>query len=140
MQAADRIILFSTFGFHSMVFDEVLPLYSTAPSYAGGLGITPSDFAKVLSILGVLQLFLQFGVYPRVNRILPTLALVQIGFVMYMPIYILFPELTALKDLLGSSDNWTFKLIYLFVLIVRFAGNCLTYTGLGIMVRMSIDV
>ncbi|CAO3614052.1 unnamed protein product [Mucor hiemalis] len=131
------IIVYSTFGFHSMVFDEVLPLYSTAPSYAGGLGITPSDFAKVLSILGVLQLFLQFGVYPRVNRILPTLALVQIGFVMYMPIYILFPELTALKDLLGSSDNWTFKLIYLFVLIVRFAGNCLTYTGLGIMVSTS---
>jgi hypothetical protein len=120
-----------------MVFDEVLPLYFTAPIYAGGLGITPSEFAKTLSLLGAMQLVFQFVIYPKLTKRFSTLVLCKFGFVLYIPIYISFPELTTLQQLVKSSDHWLFRLVYMVLLIIRFGGNCLTYTGLGIMVSTS---
>jgi hypothetical protein len=118
-----------------MVFDEVLPLYFTAPVYAGGLGITSADFAKALSVFGVAQLVIQFDIYPKLTKRFSTLTLTRIAFIGFIPIYFIFPELTTFREWIGEgSESWTFRFGYVFVLFFRFFGNCLAFTSLGIMV------
>lgn len=123
-----------------MVFDEVLPLYFTAPTYAGGLGISRTDFAKTLSLLGIAQLVFQFVIYPRLTMRFDTLVLARVSFFLFIPIYLIFPELSTFKDWItigSSSESWIFRLGYGMLLLVRFFGNCLAFTGLGIMVSTS---
>jgi hypothetical protein len=124
-----------------MVFDEVLPLYFTAPTYAGGLGITSTEFAKMLSVLGVIQLFFQFVVYPRATRLWNTLQLIRVSFLVFIPLYFIFPELTPLRIWLEANvidettKYWVFRGGYFALLFVRFLCNCISFTSLGIMVR-----
>ena len=118
-----------------MVFDEVLPLYFTAPTYAGGLGVSSSEFAKTLSLLGGLQLVFQFVIYPRLTLRFNTLLLCQFAFLVYIPVYLIFPELTTLLHMIPATNSWTLRVVYTLILIVRYGANCLTYTSLGIMVR-----
>jgi hypothetical protein len=124
-----------------MVFDEVLPLYFTAPTYAGGLGVTSTEFAKMLSILGVIQLFFQFVVYPKATRLWNTLQLIRVAFLVFIPLYFIFPELTPLRIWLEANVTdettkyWVFRGGYFALLFVRFLCNCISFTSLGIMVR-----
>ncbi|KAI8645743.1 major facilitator superfamily domain-containing protein [Parasitella parasitica] len=138
------IIAYSIFGFHAMVFEEVLPLYFTAPVNAGGLGITRTDFAKTLSFFGVIQLIFQFGVYPRLTRHYSILDLCRFAFLLFLPVYFLFPELSTLRAWVASnhpggdpSSDWTFRLGYLLLMLIRYGGVCSAYTGMGIMVSTS---
>jgi hypothetical protein len=137
-----------------MVFDEVLPLYFTAPVYAGGLGITSTDFAKTLSVFGIAQLLFQFGAYPRLTKHFNTLRLCQFSFLLFIPIYFLFPELSTFREWIikqaisngtgkigegdSASQHWLFRSGYMFLLLCRFFGNCLAFTGLGIMVNVRL--
>ncbi|CEP19906.1 hypothetical protein [Parasitella parasitica] len=137
------IIAYSVFGFHAMVFEEVLPLYFTAPVNAGGLGITRTDFAKTLSFFGVIQLIFQFGVYPRLTRHYSILDLCRFAFLIFLPVYFLFPELSVLREWVAAnhpgsdpSSDWTFRAGYLLLMLIRYGGVCSAYTGLGIMVRI----
>ncbi|CAO3654534.1 unnamed protein product [Mucor fragilis] len=137
------IISYSVFSFHAMVFDEVLPLYFTAPVPAGGLGITRTDFAKALSFFGVIQLIFQFVIYPRLTKYYSTLVLCRLAFLVFIPVYFLFPELSTVRDWVASnasnnaSEDWTFRFAYLFLMLIRYSGCCLAFTGLGIMVSTS---
>jgi hypothetical protein len=119
-----------------MVFDEILPLYFTAPVLAGGLGITSADFAKALSFFGVMQLFIQFGFYPWMTKSFSTLTLSRIAFVGFVVVYSAFPELATFREWVGeSSESLNFRYGYMFLLLFRFIGNTLAFTSLGIMVR-----
>ncbi|KAG2208014.1 hypothetical protein INT46_010750 [Mucor plumbeus] len=140
------IISYSVFGFHAMVFEEVLPLYFTAPVPAGGLGITRTDFAKALSFFGVIQLVFQFGIYPRLTKQYSTLVLCRVAFLIFIPVYFLFPELNTLREWIASngqlssgnaSETWTFRFAYLALMLIRYTGCSLAFTGLGIMVSTS---
>lgn len=134
----------SVFGFHAMVFDEILPLYFTAPTYAGGLGISLTEFAKALSFLGIAQLIFQFGVYPKMTYRFNVLVLCRASLFVFIPVYILFPELSLFKEWAGTQLldavglSWTFRLGYLSILLVRSIANCMAFTGLGIMVSLNI--
>lgn len=125
-----------------MVFDEILPLYFTAPVYAGGLGVSLPEFAGLLSFLGISQLIFQFGVYPRMTRQFDVLVLCRVALFIFIPVYIVFPELSlyrewALSQLLDSTTNWSFRFGYAFILIPRFFASCVAFTGLTIMVNTS---
>ncbi|KAI9484028.1 MAG: major facilitator superfamily domain-containing protein [Benjaminiella poitrasii] len=137
------ILSYSIFSFHAMIFDEVLPLYFTAPPYAGGLGFTAAEFAKVLSFFGIIQLIIQFVIYPKLTKRFSTLILCRSAFLLFIPIYLLFPELSTIRGwaahaAINNSDkqNWLFGLTYITLLLFRFLGNCFSFTGLGIMVHI----
>ncbi|KAI7895104.1 major facilitator superfamily domain-containing protein [Mucor mucedo] len=137
------IIANSVFGFHAMVFDEILPLYFTAPTYAGGLGISLTEFAQTLAILGVAQLIFQFGVYPKLTQRFNILVQVRVALFMFVIVYTLFPELSTLREWSGArftsavGIGWIIRIGYLSLLLIRFFGNCMAFTGLNIMVSTS---
>jgi hypothetical protein len=149
MYISNHMYVHRLFSFHAMVFDEVLPLYFTAPVYAGGLGVTSTDFAKTLSVFGIAQLFFQFGIYPRLTKRFNTLALCRFSFLLFVPLYFLFPELSTFRVWIieqvisagggdPGSQHWLFRSGYMFLLLFRFFGNCLAFTGLGIMVNIRL--
>ncbi|OAD78155.1 hypothetical protein PHYBLDRAFT_140257 [Phycomyces blakesleeanus NRRL 1555(-)] len=137
------ILAYSLFGFHSMVFDEILPLYFLAPTYAGGLGSTSPEFAKALSILGIQQLIIQFFVYPRLSRSFSTLVMTRFALVAFVFVYFLFPELSTVKEWVNmaiedeNTKDWVFRGVYMSLLFVRYLGNCLAFTSLMILVSNS---
>ncbi|KAI7852069.1 major facilitator superfamily domain-containing protein [Circinella umbellata] len=141
------IIIFgyAVFAFHAMVFDEVLPLYFSTPRYAGGLGTDTTEIAKALSIAGLQQLTAQFLIYPRLNRIVPTLSMARFALIMFFPVYILFPELTTLQRWLATTmlsefaQVWIFRASYMILVCVRYFGCCLAFTSMMILVSNSSD-
>ena len=130
-----------------MVFDEVLPLYFSAPRYAGGLGADSQELAKALSLAGIQQLFCQFVLYPKINKYLPTLSMVRVALLLFLPVYIAFPELSTLQTWLDAgtavasttAQIWLFRLAYMSLLFVRYFANCLAFTSLMILVNNSAD-
>lgn len=135
----------SVWAFHAMILDEVLPLYFSAPSYAGGLGSNSQEFAKALAIGGIQQLFCQFYLYPKINQYLPTLTMARIAGYLFVPVYILFPELSTLKAWLlfhaaqttSSSAYLIFQSAYMCLIFIRFFANCLSITSLMIMASIN---
>ncbi|KAI8988146.1 major facilitator superfamily domain-containing protein [Mycotypha africana] len=146
------------YAIHSMVFDEVLPLYFTAPKYAGGLGISTQEFAEILSFFGLVQIVSQVVIYPRLTRHFDILSVTRWAFVLIVPVYVLFPELTSIQ-------NWSLKIIspflnfgsaisrgvaensggntltlaigYVILLSIRCVTTASTFTGFNLMVNMS---
>ncbi|KAI9492746.1 major facilitator superfamily domain-containing protein [Zychaea mexicana] len=139
------ILGYSVFAFHAMVFDEILPLYFSAPRYAGGLGTDTTELAKALSVAGVQQLFCQFVLYPRINRHVSTLPITRIALCLFFPVYIVFPELTTLQNWLGTAVSsaaaqiWLFRCAYMSLLFVRYFASCLAFTSMMILVSNSAD-
>ncbi|KAI9250000.1 major facilitator superfamily domain-containing protein [Sporodiniella umbellata] len=133
------------FAFYSMIFEEVLPLYFTAPSYAGGLGVTSTEFAGALAVMGISQLVFQFAIYPAVAKRFSILSLVRFALVFCVPLFFVFPGLTSFKIwiLEHAPDEATgknlFKLGYGTLLLIRYFGNCLIFTSFSIMVSTSTD-
>ncbi|KAI9272620.1 major facilitator superfamily domain-containing protein [Phascolomyces articulosus] len=136
---------YAVFAFHAMVFDEVLPLYFSTPRYAGGLGTDATEIAKALSIAGLQQLVAQFAIYPRLNRYIPTLAMARLALCLFFPVYILFPELTTLRNWLetilpsATSQIWAFRAAYMILISVRYFGCCLAFTSMMVLVSNSAD-
>ncbi|KAJ8659259.1 hypothetical protein O0I10_004973 [Lichtheimia ornata] len=135
------IIAYSIFAFHAMVFDEVLPLYFSAPGYAGGLGSDSTELAKALSIAGIEQLYCQFVLYPKLNHYLSSLEMTRLAFLLFIPCYILFPQLATVKDMVDTTGGsiWYFRLSYMVLLLVRFFANTLAFTSMMILVSNSAD-
>lgn len=124
-----------------MVFDEVLPLYFSAPAYAGGLGSDSQELAKALSIAGIEQLYCQFVLYPKLNHYLSSLEMTRLAFLLFIPCYIMFPQLATVKDMVDSTSSsiWYFRLSYMVLLLVRFFANTLAFTSMMILVSNSAD-
>ncbi|EIE90760.1 hypothetical protein RO3G_15471 [Rhizopus delemar RA 99-880] len=137
------VVVYSLFSFYAMIFDEVLPLYFTAPKYAGGLGLTSTEFAEMLSLMGITQLGFQFLLYPALTKRFSILGLFQFSLFLFLPICFIFPSLSSYKEWIAqhiqnqSTGALMFKCGYLFILLFRYLGNCLAFTSLGIMVSIS---
>ncbi|PHZ10410.1 MFS general substrate transporter [Rhizopus microsporus ATCC 52813] len=137
------IFAYALFAFYSLMFDEVLPLYFTAPSSAEGLGLSSAEFAKMLTTMGILQLVVQFKIYPGLTRRFDVLKLCRFFFSICVAVFFVFPELTVCKRwwMQHMSDPWAsstaFEVTYNFILAWRFFANCLAFTSLGIMVSTS---
>ncbi|KAI8137529.1 major facilitator superfamily domain-containing protein [Fennellomyces sp. T-0311] len=141
------ILAYAIFAFHAMVFDEVLPLYFSAPRYAGGLGTDSQELAKALSIAGIQQLYCQFVLYPKINKYMPTLPMARLALFLFFPVYVAFPELSTLQSWLNAgtavssttAQLWLFRLAYMSLLFVRYFASCLAFTSMMILVNNSAD-
>ncbi|KAI8979066.1 major facilitator superfamily domain-containing protein [Mycotypha africana] len=142
------IIGSAMYSTQSMIFNEALPLYSTAPPYAGGLGLTSRELANMLTFFGLFQIFFQFAIYPALTARFNTVVLCRIAYVGFIIAYILLPELTLLKlsillqqQVEGFQAPWVLTLCYGFLLLIRFTAATIVVTGFTIMVYIfSVNV
>ncbi|KAI8979065.1 major facilitator superfamily domain-containing protein [Mycotypha africana] len=141
------ILGFTVFTFHTLLFDEVLPLYFTAPFSAGGLGLTTREFASILTSFGILQLVFLSFIYPRLAKYFNTLMLCRLACVLLVIAYMLFPDLTFIRKLSAvikepftsnnNDESWLFTASYASLLTVRFIAHITIHTTFSIMVSIS---
>ncbi len=86
-------------AFHSSTFDQVFMAFLVTPEPSGGLGLTASHYAQLISAMAFCQLIFQFVFYPRVGPPqgkLSHLAMLRLGTAIYLPCYTLFPLLRGM--------------------------------------------
>ncbi|KAF9960603.1 hypothetical protein BGZ72_006503 [Mortierella alpina] len=62
------IVAYAMLALHSIVFEEVYTLYAVTPLASHGLGWDAILLSTSLASMGLVQLFLQFVVYPKMER------------------------------------------------------------------------
>jgi len=123
---------YASTALHTMMFDEVYPLYVISEN---GLGYTGIDLTFTLSIMGVVTLISQFAIYPPLRERVNIVWLYQLTIFLYLPVYVLFPVINWAKHLFGGGIGE--KLVWYALLInltIRYLVNVVVYTSNMLMV------
>ncbi|KAF9967214.1 hypothetical protein BGZ70_010368 [Mortierella alpina] len=89
------IVAYAMLALHSIVFEEVYTLYAVTPLSSHGLGWDAILLSTSLASMGLVQLFLQFVVYPKMERRFSAVLLFRVAQLMYACIYLTFPLIRA---------------------------------------------
>ncbi|OZJ03734.1 hypothetical protein BZG36_04148 [Bifiguratus adelaidae] len=131
------IATYTMLGFHCMIFDELFSLYAVAEPIVGGLGWGAPDLAVSLSLMGLIQLVAQFGLYPRLTKHVSTMRLYRWSLIWYIPVYVACPlisKVATVKDVGIDLAVWWLTVLNL---TVRFCLTTISYTAVMLMVNNS---
>lgn len=120
---------------HSSMFDQVFMAFLVTPEPSGGLGLTATHYAGLIAAMSLCQLLFQFHVYPNLgppNGRLSHLAVLQLGVLIYLPCYVLFPFLRTF--LLPSTDAFVMLAMIAFAAI-RWLANILSFTAVMVLLN-----
>ncbi|SPC63100.1 uncharacterized protein UHOD_05927 [Ustilago sp. UG-2017b] len=122
-------------AFHSSTFDQVFMAFLVTPPPSGGLGLTASHFAQLISAMAFCQLIFQFVFYPRVGP--PTgplshLSMLRLGTAIYLPCYTLFPLLR--NFLHPNTDGFVMGGMILFA-SMRWLANVCAFTAVSVLIN-----
>ncbi|KAF3910621.1 hypothetical protein ABW21_db0204466 [Orbilia brochopaga] len=117
--------------FHSIIFDELFPLFAAAATKGNvGLGYTAGQIASSLSIMGFFIFFAQLVLYPTVNKYVTTLGLWRVSTACFISVYPLFPFIPKLL----SMGYYVQKAVLLVCMASRFTLVVIAYTSINILV------
>ncbi|KAI1315486.1 hypothetical protein EDD11_000719 [Mortierella claussenii] len=89
------IVSYAMLALHSIIFEEVCTLYAVTPLTSHGLGWNAIQLSTTLASMGLAQLFIQFIVYPKLQRRFSAVSLFQFAQLLYVCVYIGFPMIRA---------------------------------------------
>ncbi|EPS39328.1 hypothetical protein H072_6931 [Dactylellina haptotyla CBS 200.50] len=119
---------------HSIIFDELFPLFAAASSDGNvGLGYTASQIASALSLMGIVIFFAQLVLYPLLNVRFNTLSLWRVSTASFVFIYPLFPLIPGL----ARSGYLVQKAVILVCMASRFTAIVIAYTSINILMNNS---
>lgn len=133
------IVAYSMLALHSIVFEEVYALYAVTPVLSHGLGWTAIQLSTSLACMGIVQLLMQFVVYPMLERRFSAVWLFRCAQLMYVGVYISFPLIRALA--VDESDTETggqlarVRHLVLATLVFKYLCSVFSYTSVMVMVR-----
>ncbi|KAF3916105.1 hypothetical protein AA313_de0200239 [Arthrobotrys entomopaga] len=117
--------------FHSIIFDELFPLFAAASSEGNvGLGYDASQIASSLSLMGGFIFISQLILYPILNKHSTTLHLWRMSTTAFIVIYPLFPLIPRLLSL----GYYLQKIVLLSCMASRFTLIVIAYTSINILV------
>jgi hypothetical protein len=123
---------YASTALHTMMFDEVYPLYALSEN---GLGYTGIDLAFTLSIMGLVTLISQFVIYPPLRERVNIVWLYRFTMFLYLPVYFLFPVINWTRHLFGRGIGETLVWYGLLInLTIRYLVNVVVYTSNMLMV------
>ncbi|KAG0032688.1 hypothetical protein BGZ81_010299, partial [Podila clonocystis] len=89
------IVAYAMLALHSIVFEEVYTLYAVTPLASHGLGWNAMQLSASLASMGLVQLFLQFVLYPKLERRFSAVRLFRCAQLLYVCVYLTFPMIRA---------------------------------------------
>ncbi|KNC99651.1 uncharacterized protein SPPG_09241 [Spizellomyces punctatus DAOM BR117] len=98
---------FASWAFQQIIFDETYPLYASTSLGRGGLGFQSKDIGVSLSMLGILTLFIQIFIYPRLERKYGALYLYRAALLGLIPAFVAVPFVNAIAKARGSERGRT---------------------------------
>jgi hypothetical protein len=139
----DELFRYTCFRLHLSVYRIISQLFFFTSLFAvalpaiGGLGWTSPDLAISLALMGVVQLFAQFVLYPMVNSRISTMALYRWSLILYIPLYMACPVISHYGDVWGEDGARLVWYLMLCTLTVRFTLSTFSYTAVMLMVSGS---
>ncbi|KAM0787506.1 hypothetical protein ACM66B_003578 [Microbotryomycetes sp. NB124-2] len=129
------IAQYSLLALHGCTCDQVFMSFLVTPVPSGGLGLKAANYAALVAAMVFFNTCWQFKFYPFFgppNGPLSHLAMFRLGLALYLPVYLLFPELRGL--LRENSTGWVmFGMVLLSAL--RYLGNTCSYTAVMVLVN-----
>ncbi|KAF9141587.1 hypothetical protein BGX30_004504 [Mortierella sp. GBA39] len=135
------IVAYSMLALHSIIFEEVYALYAVTPVLSHGLGWTAIQLSTSLACMGIVQLLMQFVVYPMLERRFSAVWLFRCAQLIYCCVYISFPMIRALA--VDESDAETggqltrVRCLVLATLVFKYLCSVFSYTSVMVMITNS---
>ncbi|KAK5822903.1 major facilitator superfamily domain-containing protein, partial [Linnemannia elongata] len=135
------IVAYSMLALHSIVFEEVYALYAVTPVISHGLGWNAIQLSTSLACMGIVQLVMQFVVYPMLERRFSAVWLFRCAQLMYCGVYISFPLIRAF--VVDESDTETggqlarVRYLVLMTLVFKYLCSVFSYTSVMVMITNS---
>ncbi|KAF9337545.1 hypothetical protein BG006_004148 [Podila minutissima] len=135
------IVAYSMLALHSIVFEEVYTLFAVTPLASHGLGWNAMQLSTSLASMGLVQLFLQFVLYPKLERRFSAVWLFRCAQLLYTCIYLTFPMIRAF--LTDENEPETggqiarVRYTVLLVLVFKYLCSVLSYTSVMLMINNS---
>lgn len=132
------IVAYAMLALHSIVCEEVYTLYAVTPLTSHGLGWNAMQLSTSLASMGLVQLFLQFVLYPKLERRFSAVWLFRCAQLLYACVYLTFPMIRAF--LTDESEPETggqiarVRYTVLLVLVFKYVCSVLSYTSVMVMV------
>lgn len=129
------IVHYGVLSFHSAMFDQVFMSFLVTPVPSGGLGLTAGHYALLIAAMTLCQVLFQFQVYPNLgppNGRFSHLAVLQVGLLLYLPCYVLFPWLRTV--LMPNTDVLVMAVMILFATL-RWLANILSFTSVTVLLN-----
>ncbi len=123
---------------HGTSCDQVFLSFIVTPISSGGLGLKASDYAGLIALMFFFQMVWQFKFYPNVgppNGPFSHLAMFRIGLCLYIPVYLLFPQLRGLLPKNGSGEKASVLFGMALLSSMRYLASCCSYTAVMVLVN-----
>ncbi|GAA5981662.1 hypothetical protein JCM10908_004557 [Rhodotorula pacifica] len=131
------ILQYLCVGLHGTACDQLFTSFLVAPIASGGLGLTADHYAMLVAIMFFFSMVWQFKFYPTVgppNGPLSHLSMFRIGLILYVPVYLLFPELRGLIKVEGENGLVMLGMVVLSAL--RYLANACAYTAVMVLINV----
>lgn len=133
------IVAYSMLALHSIVFEEVYTLYAVTPLASHGLGWNAMQLSTSLASMGLVQLGLQFIVYPRLERRFSAVWLFRGAQLLYGCIYLTFPMIRKFAvdetDTEKGGQIGRVRTLVLIGLVFKYCCSVFSYTSVMVMVK-----
>ncbi|KAF9927254.1 hypothetical protein FBU30_003365 [Linnemannia zychae] len=139
--AISTIVAYAMLALHSIIFEEVYTLYAVTPVASHGLGWSAIQLSTSLACMGIVQLGMQFVVYPMLERRYSAVWLFRITQLVYCCVYLSFPMIRAF--VVDESDTETggqiarVRYIVLIGLVFKYFCSVFSYTSVMVMITNS---
>ncbi|CAO3567743.1 unnamed protein product [Mortierella alpina] len=135
------IVAYAMLALHSIVFEEVYTLYAVTPVSSHGLGWDAILLSTSLASMGLVQLLLQFVVYPKMERRFSAVLLFRVAQLMYACIYIAFPLIRAFAvdedDMETGGQIKRVRYLVMVGLVFKYVCSVFSYTSVMVMITNS---
>ncbi|KAF9430338.1 hypothetical protein BGZ94_007340, partial [Podila epigama] len=135
------IVAYAMLALHSIVFEEVYTLYVVTPMASHGLGWNAIQLSTSLACMGLVQLFLQFVAYPRLERRFSAVMLFRWAQVMYACMYLTFPLIREFlvdeNEPVTGGQTATVRYTILALLVLKYTCSVSSYTSVMVMITNS---
>ncbi|KAF9941945.1 hypothetical protein BGZ67_003516 [Mortierella alpina] len=135
------IVAYAMLALHSIVFEEVYTLYAVTPLSSHGLGWDAILLSTSLASMGLVQLFLQFVVYPKMERRFSAVLLFRVAQLMYACVYLAFPLIRAFAvdedDMEMGGRIKRVRYLVMVGLVFKYVCSVFSYTSVMVMITNS---
>jgi len=129
------IAQYAILALHGTTCDQIFMSFLVTPIRSGGLGLSAGHYAELIAAMCIAQIMFQFRFYPTVGPPrgqLTHLSMFRLGLCLYIPVYMLLPEL---RGLLRENHNGLVMFGMILLCAFRWLGNVCAYTSVMVMIN-----
>ncbi|GAA6002441.1 hypothetical protein JCM10207_001120 [Rhodosporidiobolus poonsookiae] len=135
------ILQYFCVGLHGTACDQVFGSFVVTKVANGGLGLSAQHFSILVAIMFFFQLIWNFKFYPSIgppNGALSHLSMFRLGLLLYIPVYLLFPELRGLIIVEGEDALVMTGMVVLSA--IRYLANACAYTSVMVLINVMTPI